>query len=215
MDLQRAQDGDRLLPLAKHRGAGRGPGGGPVISQTTRGEPLQADGIRKALQGGKTRHPLPGGNCLMSTAPVKNIATSSKFEPFGQPSHHPTNVWILMRLNKTFPFKYLLSILAVLVVLSALSVHAAPIRTVTATITRISDGDTVQAITPEGTKLKVRLYGIDAPETSKGAKPGEPFGNASRDYLASLISQRSVASSDPALQSVHSHFGTGCSGAAH
>ncbi len=50
----------------------------------------------------------------------------------------------------------------------------------------------VQAITPEGTKLKLRLYGIDAPETPKGNKPGEPFGNASRDYLAALVSQRSV-----------------------
>lgn len=86
---------------------------------------------------------------------------------------------------------YLL-IIAALVVLGAVAVHAAPIRIVTATITRISDGDTVQAITPEGTKLKVRLYGIDAPETQKGNKLGEPFGNASRDYLASMISQRSV-----------------------
>ncbi|MCX5819868.1 MAG: thermonuclease family protein [Deltaproteobacteria bacterium] len=86
---------------------------------------------------------------------------------------------------------YLL-IIAALVVLGAVAVHAAPIRIVTATITRISDGDTVQDITPEGTKLKVRLYGIDAPETQKGNKLGEPFGNASRDYLASMISQRSV-----------------------
>jgi endonuclease YncB( thermonuclease family) len=88
--------------------------------------------------------------------------------------------------------KPLLLILAALVVLGAVAIQAAPIRTVTATITKISDGDTVQAITPEGTKLKVRLYGIDAPETQKGNKPGEPFGNASKDYLASLISQRSV-----------------------
>ena len=88
--------------------------------------------------------------------------------------------------------KPLLWILAAMAVLGAVALHAAPIRTVTATITKISDGDTVQAITPEGTKLKVRLYGIDAPETQKGNKPGEPFGNASKDYLASLISQRSV-----------------------
>jgi micrococcal nuclease len=87
----------------------------------------------------------------------------------------------------------LLSILLALAVVSvSSSLHAAPFRTVTATITKISDGDTVQAITPEGTKLKVRLYGIDAPETHKGKKPGEPFGNAARDYLASLVSQRSV-----------------------
>ena len=85
-----------------------------------------------------------------------------------------------------------LSILLALAVVSVSSLHASPIRTVTATITKITDGDTVQAITPEGTKLKVRLYGIDAPETPKGKIPGGPFGNASRDYLASLVSQKSV-----------------------
>jgi micrococcal nuclease len=88
--------------------------------------------------------------------------------------------------------KALQILLVVLVILYAAAAHAGPIRTVTATITRITDGDTVQAITPEGTKLKVRLYGIDAPETSKGKIPGEPFGNDSRDYLASLVTQKSV-----------------------
>ena len=82
--------------------------------------------------------------------------------------------------------------LVVLVIICTAAAHAAPIRTVTAMITRITDGDTVQAITPEGTKLKVRLYGIDAPETSKGKIPGGPFGNASRDFLATLVSQKSV-----------------------
>jgi endonuclease YncB( thermonuclease family) len=50
----------------------------------------------------------------------------------------------------------------------------------------------VQAVTPEGTKLKVRLYGIDAPKTAKGQKLGEPFGNDARHYLAALISQKAV-----------------------
>ncbi|MDD5100312.1 MAG: thermonuclease family protein [Syntrophales bacterium] len=86
----------------------------------------------------------------------------------------------------------LLLILTALLILCAAASHASPIRTVTATITRITDGDTVQAVTPEGTKLKVRLYGIDAPETAKGKIPGEPFGNDARDYLASLLSQKSV-----------------------
>lgn len=79
-----------------------------------------------------------------------------------------------------------------LITVGAAASHAAPIRTVTATITKITDGDTVQAVTPEGTKLKVRLYGIDAPETPKGKIPGEPFGNDSRDYLASLVSHQTV-----------------------
>lgn len=88
--------------------------------------------------------------------------------------------------------RLLLLLLTALVIFSAMAGQAAPIRTVTATITKITDGDTVQAVTPEGTKLKVRLYGIDAPETAKGQKPGEPFGNDARDYLAALVSQKAV-----------------------
>jgi hypothetical protein len=39
---------------------------------------IAAHGIREALQGGKTRHPLPGGNGPMSATPDKNIAASVK-----------------------------------------------------------------------------------------------------------------------------------------
>lgn len=85
----------------------------------------------------------------------------------------------------------LLILTALLIFYTAMS-QAAPLRTVTATITKITDGDTVQAVTPEGTKLKVRLYGIDAPETPKGKIPGEPFGNDARDYLAILVSNMTV-----------------------
>jgi micrococcal nuclease len=88
--------------------------------------------------------------------------------------------------------KTLQILITVLVILYAVAGHAAPIRTVTATITRITDGDTVQAVTPEGTKLKVRLYGIDAPETPKGKIPGEPFGNDARSYLATLVGQQTI-----------------------
>ena len=90
------------------------------------------------------------------------------------------------------PKKLLLLILTALVILYAAAAHTAPLRTVTATVTKISDGDTVQAITPEGTKLKVRLYGIDAPETAKGKIPGEPFGNDAREYLTALVGQKAV-----------------------
>ena len=85
-----------------------------------------------------------------------------------------------------------LFLLAALLIFCATASQAEPLRIVTATITKITDGDTVQAITPEGTKLKVRLYGIDAPETAKGQKPGESFGNDARDYLAAMVSQKAV-----------------------
>jgi len=48
-----------------------------------------------------------------------------------------------------------------------LAIAKDPVRTFTGTVTKISDGDTIHITTPEQTKLKVRLYGIDAPETPK------------------------------------------------
>ena len=53
------------------------------------------------------------------------------------------------------------------------------IRTEYGVVMKVSDGDSIEAITDNGTKLKIRLYGIDAPETAKGrngviGKQGQP-----------------------------------------
>ena len=86
-------------------------------------------------------------------------------------------------LLKIFIILFLIVVLTAL--LNTLSAHAA-IRTVTGTVTKVSDGDTIHVRTPEGTKLRVRLYGIDAPETPKinahsgqVNKPGQPYGEES------------------------------------
>jgi endonuclease YncB( thermonuclease family) len=55
-------------------------------------------------------------------------------------------------------------------VLTSTSFAREPIRTVTGTVTKVSDGDTIQVTTAERTKLRVRLYGIDAPETPNPTK---------------------------------------------
>jgi endonuclease YncB( thermonuclease family) len=47
-------------------------------------------------------------------------------------------------------------------------VYAAAPRTLIAKIERVSDGDTITALTSEGTKLRIRLLGIDAPEIPHG-----------------------------------------------
>ena len=85
-----------------------------------------------------------------------------------------------------------------LFLLTGLTVHAT-IRTVTGTVTKVSDGDTIHVTTPERTKLKVRLYGIDAPETSKinqrtGRinKPGQPYGEESWKALEIKIMRKQV-----------------------
>lgn len=81
----------------------------------------------------------------------------------------------------------------------ALASESKPIRTVTGTVTRVSDGDTIQVTTPEQTRPKVRLYGIDAPETPKpdpnnsnGKIPGQPYGRGSWKALERKISGKQV-----------------------
>lgn len=53
-------------------------------------------------------------------------------------------------------------------------------------IVKVIDGDTVDILTPEKQKIRVRLLDIDAPESRQA------YGNASKKYLASLIAGKSV-----------------------
>ncbi len=80
-----------------------------------------------------------------------------------------------------------------------ISVFHAAIRTVTGTVTKVSDGDTIHITTPEQTKLKVRLYGIDAPETDKINNktgqvnvPGQHYGDESWKALENKVMGKQV-----------------------
>ena len=53
-------------------------------------------------------------------------------------------------------------------------------------VVKIIDGDTVDILTPKKQKIRVRLLDIDAPESRQA------YGNASKKYLASLITGKSV-----------------------
>ena len=70
--------------------------------------------------------------------------------------------------------------------------RAAAPRTLTAKVERVSDGDTMVALTANGTKLRVRLLGVDAPEVPHSTKPGQPFGEEARDYLDHLVGGKMV-----------------------
>lgn len=61
------------------------------------------------------------------------------------------------------------------------------------TVSKVKDGDTV-VITPSfGRKqFTCRLYGIDAPETSKGRKRGQPYGELAERELRFLVLHYSV-----------------------
>lgn len=50
----------------------------------------------------------------------------------------------------------------------------------------VTDGDTIKILTSKRQQIKVRLYGIDAPEKK------QPYGAAAKRYLAELIAGKTV-----------------------
>jgi micrococcal nuclease len=60
-------------------------------------------------------------------------------------------------------------------------------------VERVADGDTLTLITANQTKLRICMFGIDAPETPKGAKfPGQPYGPEAEAYLKQLVEGKRV-----------------------
>ena len=94
---------------------------------------------------------------------------------------------------------FILLLIAALTALMAAAPSHAAMRTVTGTVTKVSDGDTINVITPEQTKLRVRLYGIDAAEThgfdahsDRISKAGQPYALESQKALEDKIKGREV-----------------------
>lgn len=59
-------------------------------------------------------------------------------------------------------------------------------------VTRVYDGDTVKAEGHE-IEIKVRLVGIDSPETSKKKRdPGQPYSQRAKKYLAKMVLNKVV-----------------------
>ena len=102
----------------------------------------------------------------------------------------------MKQIKILFPIFVILTFIALLT--TSLTAKT-PIRTVEGIVTQVSDGDTFKLETSEGTKLKVRLYGIDAPETEKYSrrtgrinKPGQPYGEDAYKALESKILDKKV-----------------------
>ena len=57
---------------------------------------------------------------------------------------------------------------------------------ITGVVVSVTDGDTIKVLDGNSNQHKVRLTGIDAPER------GQPFGQASKKYLAALVSGKEV-----------------------
>jgi micrococcal nuclease len=85
----------------------------------------------------------------------------------------------------------LLLAICVLVVLAAADSHGA--RTIEGVVQAVYDGDTILLVTRDSSRIKTRLYGIDAPETAKPDQPGQPFGAAARRALRAKIMGKRVS----------------------
>lgn len=59
-------------------------------------------------------------------------------------------------------------------------------------VIRVTDGDTVRLDTGSRRYHTIRLSSIDAPETSKPDRPGQPYSQASRQALEKMILNRQV-----------------------
>lgn len=66
-------------------------------------------------------------------------------------------------------------------------------RIIEGLVRAVYDGDTIQLATREDSRLKVRLYGIDAPETRKPDMPGQPFGEIAKRTLMYKVMGRRVS----------------------
>jgi len=90
-------------------------------------------------------------------------------------------------------------ILATLILLSTSAIAKnVPLRIIEGMVVKVSDGDTIN-VDDNGTRVKVRLYGIDAPETPKVNyrtgrvnKPGQPAGNEAWKALDKKIFRKRV-----------------------
>lgn len=59
-------------------------------------------------------------------------------------------------------------------------------------IVNVADGDTVTLRAPDGQR-RIRMDSIDAPEEGHGAdQPGQPYAEASRQHLASLVAGKTL-----------------------
>lgn len=76
--------------------------------------------------------------------------------------------------------------------LLVLLVGSSSAETVNGMVQAVFDGDTVLLVSNTG-RMKVRLYGIDAPETAKKGQHGQPFGGQSRRVLMYKIMGKVVA----------------------
>lgn len=104
---------------------------------------------------------------------------------------------IIKRLQKVKNFKEIISVLicslaiAILVNPKAFNLNTYAIgellnKTIIGKVVNISDGDTITLLDKNNQQYKIRLYGIDAPESKQA------YGQQAKHFLSSLIANKEV-----------------------
>lgn len=78
---------------------------------------------------------------------------------------------------------------------------------IVARVTRVVDGDTVEATDPKGARLKVRILGIDTPETKDPRKPVQCWGPEATTFATGMLSQVEVLLVADATQELRDRYG--------
>lgn len=105
------------------------------------------------------------------------------------------------RRDFSLPYKkvkiaYIKTIIAVILLYALIvpfSTYAFVKGTIQARVMQVKDGDTIVVAPIDGGPFYVcRLYGIDAPETARRNRQGQPFGDEATKHLKSLILGQTV-----------------------
>lgn len=89
-----------------------------------------------------------------------------------------------------------MKLMAFLILIACSIASSAMADTITGKVVSVADGDTLTILDEARVQHKIRLAQIDAPETSHGKnKPGQPFGNDSKQSLAQLTFGKVVTAS--------------------
>ncbi len=63
---------------------------------------------------------------------------------------------------------------------------------ITARVVAVTDGDTAVVETRQKKIIRVRFYGVDAPETANRKWPAQPYSEAAKRYMGEQINARTV-----------------------
>ena len=82
--------------------------------------------------------------------------------------------------------KFSLLIILLFFCIVSLSSNNDSTKTITGKVVKVIDGDTITILNSENKQIKIRLYGIDAPEKA------QDYGKISKNYMSGLVAGKTI-----------------------